>query len=364
MSFSILGIGTALPRHAISQSDAAEIANQFCCDDDDQRRLMTELYERSGVKRRHSVLLLRSDGPSCERQQFFRASPECSRGGPSTEERMREYETHAAPLAIDAARAALNDAAVSANAITHLITVSCTGFSAPGIDRALVGALELSPGVTRTHIGFMGCHGALNGLRVARAFAESDPNAVVLLCAVELCSLHHACDWNLERIIANSLFADGAAAVVGRAGPNSATPLWNVVSDGSAIIPNSQEAMSWRISNHGFQMTLSRRVPELIRQNLGRWLGWWLRSCGMTVDQIAAWAIHPGGPRILSVCAEVLDLPDEQLADSRTILEECGNMSSPTILFILDRLRRTRTKRPCVALGFGPGMAIEAALLK
>ena len=360
MGLTIAGIGTALPMHAIDQADAAEIARRFCCDGDPQRRTITELYGRSGVKRRHSVLLQSSNGPIEGRQSFFRPRATEHDGGPTTEERIQSYEQHAPQLALKAAHDALQDAALSPEAVTHLITVSCTGFSAPGFDLSLIRQLRLSPGVSRTHLGFMGCHGALNGLRIARAFAEAEPAACVLLCAVELCSLHHACGGSLDKIIANSLFADGAAAVVCRAAP---TQGWNLVASGSAIIPDSEDAMSWRITNHGFAMTLSRRVPELIHRHLGRWMNWWLRQNQLSVDRIGCWAIHPGGPRILDAVSKALELDQTQLAESRAVLEELGNMSSPTTLFIMDRLRRRRAPLPCVALGFGPGMAVEAALI-
>jgi predicted naringenin-chalcone synthase len=276
---------------------------------------------------------------------------------------MRAYEAGAAPLAVAAARSALAESEAGPEQVAHLVTVSCTGFHAPGFDFALIRQLGLSPGVARTHLGFMGCHGALNGLRVARALALADPGSFVLLCAVELCSLHHACGWSMEKIIANSLFADGAAALVGRAGDRGGKQAWSLAASGSAVIPDSADAMTWSISDYGFEMTLSRRVPELIRQHLGRWLAWWLGRQGLTLDRVGSWAVHPGGPRILRACAETLGLADDQIADSWAVLEQCGNMSSPTILFILERLRQRRARLPCVALGFGPGMAVEAALI-
>src|SRR5262249_34184924 len=137
--------------------------------------------------------------------------------GPTTAERLRVYAEEAGPLALRAARSALTKAGVDAGQVSHLVTVSCTGFFAPGVDADLIAGLKLSPSVQRTNVGYMGCHGALNGLRVARAYAEADPDAVVLTCAVELCSLHYHYGWDAGRIVANAIFADGAAAVVGRA---------------------------------------------------------------------------------------------------------------------------------------------------
>jgi predicted naringenin-chalcone synthase len=247
--------------------------------------------------------------------------------------------------------------------VTHVVTVTCTGFSAPGFDLALFKELGLSAGVARTQVGFMGCHGALNGLRVARAFVAADPAACVLLCAVEMCSLHHQYGWNAERVVANSLFGDGAAAVVVTAEIGPAGDCYRLLAAGSTLIPDSEDAMSWRIGDNGFLMTLSTRVPALIAANLRGWLDTWLNGLGLTVADVGSWAVHPGGPRILAAVGEALELDRQALAVSRSILAEYGNMSSPTILFILDRMRNLERSRPCVVLGFGPGLAVEAVLL-
>ena len=207
----------------------------------------------------------------------------------------------------------------------------------------------------------MGCHGALNGLRVARAFAATDPDAHVLVSAVELCSLHHQYHWQPDQIVANALFADGsAAAVVRRRG--RATGGWHVV-DQLDVIPDSADTMNWRIGDHGFQMSLSPQVPQVICDTLGPWLAAWLAEHGLDVAHVGCWAIHPGGPRILDACAQAMELDAACLADSQDVLGEFGNMSSPTVLFILDRLRRRDAPRPCVMLAFGPGLTIEAALV-
>ncbi len=277
---------------------------------------------------------------------------------------MRHYAELAPPLAVQAAAAALGPSGVRAGDLTHLVTVSCTGFVAPGVDVALIRSLGLPPTVQRTHIGFMGCHGALNGLRVARAFAAAEPDARVLLCAVELCTLHYHYGWDAQKVIANALFADGAAAVVGV--PAGAAPpgAWRVEATGSCLVPDSADAMSWTVGDHGFEMTLARQVPRLIAVHLRPWLEAWLARHGAALDAVGSWAVHPGGPRILDAVEEGLGLPRAALEPSRAVLRDHGNMSSPTVLFILDRLRAARAPRPCVALGFGPGLVAEAALLR
>jgi alpha-pyrone synthase len=358
MPMLLAGIGTANPPHRIAQADASEIARQFACATAAQERLFHTLYRRAGVESRYSVVLDRSDGPLEERQSFFGPVE------PTTSDRMSRYEAEAGGLAVSAARAALDESGLAPERVTHVVTVSCTGFYAPGFDTALIEQLGLSRAVARTHVGFMGCHGFLNGLRVAKAYVEADPTAVPLVCAVELCSLHHQYGWDSDRIVANALFADGAGAVVG-VGQGAAVggDAYRLIACGSTLVADSADAMSWRIGDRGFQMTLSPRVPDLIGQHLRPWLEGWLGQHGQNLAKVGSWAVHPGGPRILSAVGETLGLHPTALETSHQVLAGFGNMSSPTILFILDRLRRAAAARPCVGLAFGPGLAVEAALL-
>jgi predicted naringenin-chalcone synthase len=276
---------------------------------------------------------------------------------------MERFEADVPGLAKDAALAALEEAGLGAGEITHLVTVSCTGFFAPGLDTAFVDLLGLPATVERTHVGFMGCHGSLNGLRVALALGKSDPGVRVLVSSVELCTLHMAYDWDPDTLVANSLFGDGSAAVVGVGGeapsPNGS---WSLRASGTCRLPDSSDAMSWRIGDHGFRMTLSASVPDIIESHLRGWMEGWLGENGLGLTDVATWAVHPGGPRILNAVGSALGLPEDQNAVSREVLSEFGNMSSATILFILDRLRRQGAPRPCVALAFGPGLVAEGAL--
>jgi predicted naringenin-chalcone synthase len=395
MSFHIAGLGTALPEHQMSQSEATELAQQVVCRSEVQARFLEVLYRNAGVDNRYTALPHRmaiewleahaangsrnyvasGNGNGSDNDHGdVAAGPLSAAGelGPTTAERMEFYQQHAWPLATQAAGQALNQAGLSPTDITHLITVSCTGFSAPGVDVELIRRLALRPTTERVNVGFMGCHGAINGLRVARAIAAADPEARILLCAVELCTLHYRFQWDQERCIGNALFSDGAGAVVGSgtatsgaaAGGATANENWQVTATGSCLLPDSTDAMTWRIGDHGFEMTLSRRVPDLIREHLRPWLVEWLGQNGLGIEDVATWAIHPGGPRILSAVEESLGLDRAATSVSRDVLARHGNMSSPTVLFILDRLRQTAAPRPCVMLGFGPGLMAEAALLK
>ncbi len=360
----LAGIGTALPPHSATQSDTAEVHALLSGLDERRTRTLRALYRRSGVKERWSVVLNRRDGPLLERQDLFAPGPEGSLG-PATSERMACYAEWAPRLATEAGVRALTDAGIDARRVTHLVTVSCTGFVAPGIDAGVVEGLGLAPTVERTHVGFMGCHGALNGLRVARGFAAADPHAVVLVAAVELCSLHYAYSWNPDLLVANSLFGDGAGAVVitgdGIPAPNA--PGWRIRSSGTILFGSSRDDMTWRIGDHGFLMTLSPRVPDLLADSVRPWLDEWLGAHGLALDEVATWAIHPGGPRILEAVERAAGLDRSATDLSREVLAGHGNMSSATVLFLLERLRREGAALPAVALAFGPGLAAEGMLV-
>jgi len=361
MKFTILGQGVGLPPYSISQKDAVEYAKRYSCHDDEQRRILPALYRMSGVKRRHSILLSAPEGES-ERQHYFPEPDSPTDKGPTISARMMLYEQKAPPMAVEASRKALSDGGVKPEEVTHLITVSCSGFGSPGVDIRLMQDLGLRNTVQRVHVGFMGCHGALNGLRAARGIGESEPEARVLVCAVELCSLHYHYGWDPEQVIANALFADGSAAIVGRASNGEVPDAWRVAATGSCLIPESEDAMTWHIRDNGFVMSLSARVPDLICTHLKGWMETWLGEHGLKLDDIKSWAVHPGGPRILTSVAKALELDKEALAVSKEILRDYGNMSSPTILFIVNRLREQQAERPCVALAFGPGLMAEAVL--
>jgi predicted naringenin-chalcone synthase len=362
MSFQIVGLGTAVPSELVTQEDAARLAVELWGGNTSRVATIPVLYRRAGVRTRHSVVLQSSTNGEPAKQSFYSVAEDRGDRGPSTGDRMRRYESDALELATRAANDSLDHAAWRAESISHLVTVSCSGFSAPGVDIGLIEQLGLRRNVSRTHVGFMGCHGALNGLRVAGALAAANPGARVLLSCVELCSLHQQYTNDAQQIVANALFSDGAAAVVGETGA-AGVGEWAVADQRSLLLPGTAELMSWRIGDHGFEMTLSPRVPEVIRDSLRPWMTDWLATHRLAIEDIRGWAIHPGGPRILTACADALGLDYSQLGPSQSILAMYGNMSSPTVLFILERLREQQVTPPCVVLAFGPGLAVEGALI-
>lgn len=371
---AILGIGTSTPAHA-PQTFAREFAIARCCDTPRQEDFLRRVYDHSGVLERGTVLADSAGDTPLEQQiaGFYPPRTAPDDRGPTTARRMLAYAQHAPELATQAATQALASAGVAASQITCLITVSCTGFFAPGMDAQLIQRLGLPRHVQRMQIGFMGCHGAFNALAQARHIALADPrdprapSARVLICCTELCSLHLAYGFDPQRIVANALFADGAAACVVAPADADALPdvlpLYHCLDTASLLIPDAPDSMTWIIGDHGFEMTLSPNLPETIRRHLPAWIGAFLNKHGLTIADIKRFAVHPGGPRILQAVEEALELEHESLQASRTILAKHGNMSSGTILFVLEELARTAGEGPCLAIGFGPGLMAEAMLL-
>lgn len=343
-------IGTATPDFDLEQSRAAEIAAELMRLSEKRGRSLATLYGQAGVRTRQTAIAEQG------RSTFFEPVGE---HGPGTGERILRYRAVAPGLALAASVEALERSGVEASRVTHLVLVTCTGFHAPGVDVGLIRSLGLPASVQRTTVGYMGCHGAINGLRVAGALASADPSATVLLCCVEICSVHFQYRPVDGAVTANALFGDGAAAcVVTGAGDGPRLRAF-----GSVLFDDSEQDMGWRIGDHGFVMSLSARVPTLLEERVGSWVDGWLDGMGMTRHDIGSWAVHPGGPRIVEGVRRGLGLSGGQVADALEVLAAHGNMSSPTILFILRRMLERGDPFPIAALAFGPGLAGEAVLI-
>lgn len=364
MSITILGIGTATPQRQIAQTDAATLAAGFANVEPGRERTLAAIYRQTRIRTRGSVLL-EEPAEQAFAQSFYPPAIDADDSGPSTAARMARYQALAGGLATTAARSALASALVSPEDITHLVTCSCTGFANPGVDLELVQVLGLSATVARTHVGFMGCHGAFNALRVADAFATADSTNVVLVVCVELCSLHFQYGSRSDHVVANSIFADGAGAVVGvgPGHPRGAEPgAWRLVAQASRVLADSADQMGWQIGDNGFEMSLSAQVPGTIGRDIGQFVEAALGRQCLALGDVRSWAVHPGGPRVLASVQEAIGLPPAALEVSHAVLAEHGNMSSATILFILERLIQ-EAAAPCVAMAFGPGLTAELAVL-
>jgi predicted naringenin-chalcone synthase len=347
----LLGLGTAVPQRVMPQADWVPIADRIAPASVD-RSVTERLARRSGIERRHCDTADRPGEPT-----FYPADP--AGLGPGTSARMVRFSAAARPLAATAAGRALAAAGTLPGRVTHVVTASCTGFEAPGPDQWLVEDLGLPPTVRRTHVGFMGCHAAVNALAVAASVVRADPQARVLVCCVEICSVHLHYGERLDRLIANTLFADGAAAAV--VGSEGSGPRLHAFD--SVLLPDSRDQMAWTVGDHGFEMTLGARVPEILQARVGPWIRGVLDRHGLSIAGTGGWAIHPGGPRVIEAVLASLGLPESCGAASREVLRDFGNMSSATLLFILERLQLARAPRPWVGMAFGPGLAGESVLV-
>ncbi|MEV8219179.1 type III polyketide synthase [Microbacterium sp. NPDC077391] len=340
------------------------------------RRLIATSFDGAGVETRHTVLDELDPTAEIDAPQFLDRTTGALLE-PGTAARNDIYAREADRLFVEVARRSLDaDPDISASDITHVVTVSCTGFHAPGPDYAVVRGLGLPAAVQRYHLGFMGCYAALPALRAAAQFCRADPDAVVLVASVELCTLHLRSSDDPDAIIASSLFADGAAAalVTARRLP-TAVPGLVIDAFHTALIPDGEGDMAWTVGDTGFEMVLSTRVPQLIGMHIHDALGaLWQgdddiadRLDGQSIGEIVQhWAIHPGGRSILDRVQERLALDDAQLRPAREVLRTHGNMSSATVLFVLQRILEhegPRSGERVAAMAFGPGLTAESALL-
>ncbi|MFC4019800.1 type III polyketide synthase [Micromonospora sp. GCM10011542] len=340
----IAGLGTAQPPSA-AQDELWEgfFSRHFT---GTTRALAQRIFANSGVTRRQAAVnpLLEdvSDWP--------------------TERRMRRYQVEALPLGKEAVGRALTAAGLGAGDIGMFIVCSCTGYATPGLDILLARDLGMAPDTQRIFVGHMGCYAALPGLGAASDFVTARGRPALLLCA-ELTSLHiqpSTARVDTQQIVSHALFSDAAvAAVVTPGGPGYAVREVTSVTDTSTA-----DHMTWDVTDAGFRMGLSPKVPQVLSAHVRKLVDDLLARHGATIAEVDGWAVHPGGPRILNVVERELALPPQALAASRATLDEHGNCSSPTVLLILDRLYRSApAPQRIVMLAFGPGLTLYAALL-
>lgn len=341
---SLLGLGTANPTLRWSQEDLA-----------------TEMAAIWGL-RGEALERWRRIVAGSEIDQRCGVLPVRDVVGMSTAQRMAAYEAHAPALAAEAARRALERSNVPPERVTDVLVVTCTGFAAPGVDVELIRRLGLRADVRRTIIGFMGCFGAMTGLRTAAGATSADPAGVALLVCVELCSLHMRADRDVQNQVAAALFADGAAAAVvaGREarGLGEGAVIARVGPSHSRLIERGRDWMSWRITDDGFAMTLTREVPAALRRCIGQFV------TSTVPPQPRTLVVHPGGPGILDAVGAGLALDGrDDLDAARAVLRRSGNMSSATVLYVLEEALRRGGELPALLMAFGPGLSVEGQVL-
>jgi predicted naringenin-chalcone synthase len=369
MPITLHAVGTALPENRYPQAYIREVMGAWIGGERRTDKLLDRVYRASGIDARYSVLNDFQPQRSAEQPSPFFTLDGVFRS-PSTGERNAIYTEHAPKLATAAARDALDHAGdIAPGDITHLITVSCTGFYTPGVDLHLVEALGLPSNVERYHLGFMGCFAAFPALRMARAFCAADPNAVVLVVTVELCTIHLQPSADVDSVLSASVFADGAAAGIVTTRPHSGPlrPL-SIEHTATAVTRDGAEDMAWTIGDHGFDMVLTSYVPRVLEAEAGEALAP-LFVNGVAPADVRWWAVHPGGRAIVDKVQQSMQLGDEQVAASRAVLARVGNMSSVTVLFVLRELMDRTQPGPTAgewvaAMAFGPGLTVDSALLR
>ncbi|MBT2247632.1 type III polyketide synthase [Arthrobacter sp. BHU FT2] len=376
MTVYVRSLETAVPATKLIQTEARDV---FAAQPGLNRlgtRLVSTCFDSAAIDTRYTAVdeltnEFRSDNP-----QFYDRDSGLLLN-PSTKVRNDIFAREATRLFVGAARAAVEACPeLELLDITHLVTVSCTGFFNPGPDYKIVRELGLDPAVQRYHLGFMGCYAAFPALRAAKLFCEADPDAVVLVVCAELCSLHVRTSNDPDTIMGSALFADGAAAAVVTGNPAARDhALLQLDHFETVLTPVGEDSMAWNIGDNGFEMVLGNYVPHIIDDHIVGALQPLLARepnlAALPYTGITHWAIHPGGRSILDKVQSRLSLTDEQLVPAREVLRNYGNMSSATVLFVLRHIleqdtaqqgRDTGSERIC-SMAFGPGLTVETALL-
>ena len=348
-----------MPRYRHQQKDILAFMQEAYGLDEVDKRKLGFVYKQSEIETRYSVI--QDFTPSADDRTFIPA--DTSLPFPNLDQRMEIYEREALPLALEAIEKCLTGP-IDASDITHLITVSCTGMSAPGLDLQIMEALDMEPDIFRTSVNFMGCYAAIHALKMAKMICDSEKeNANVMIVALELCTLHFQQDYTPDNAASSLLFADGAAAVVVS---NNISVKKGIQLKGfySQVNLKGKQDMSWALSSKGFLMKLSSYVPQLIQADIAALVEKALGKHELTVADIAHWCIHPGGKKILEAIQQQMHLCDCQMQHAKEVLSNYGNMSSPTILFVLKEIMESvdikETNPNIFGVAFGPGLTMES----
>ena len=361
----ISSIGTSVPPNKIAQKDILRFMQRHLSLDSEGDKKLNVLYRASGIESRYSVL---SDYAQEVSNYSFYPPNDVLEPFPDLEKRMDIYEREAIKLAVQAVKTCLQETNVLPKDVTHLITVSCTGMYAPGIDIDLVQQLGMPTSTSRTNVNFMGCYAAFNGLKIANDIVHNDPEAKVVMVCVELCSIHFQKTNDEDNLLSSALFADGAASVLIEGTKGLKFPMLEMSAFHSDLALTAKADMSWKIGNMGFLMKLSPKVPDTIRAGIKQLTDRLLAKLDLTKEEIDFYAIHPGGKRILEVIEQELCISKVDNIYAYETLKQYGNMSSCTVLFVIKRLIDNQAdlahKKNILSFAFGPGLTLESMLLK
>lgn len=348
-----------MPEYKHAQDDILSFMQNVYALNEVEKRKLRFLYRQSAIDYRYSTIPDYS--LSAADWQFYPATENLD-PFPTLESRMDWYQNTAAALSINAVEDCLAGK-MNKKDITHLITVSCTGMAAPGLDLQVTEMMGLPENIFRTSVNFMGCYAAIHAMKIADAICRSNENARVVIVCTELCTLHFQKEKTQDNLSSSLLFGDGSAAML-MVPKTFKQPGPHVESFYSRIGFGGKEHMSWTLSSSGFLMSLSAYIPELIEQDFHDLLKRALSNCGLEKSDVTHWCIHPGGKRILAAIAKSAGIADEMLCFSDKILSEYGNMSSPTILFVLKEiLKEEQENKKILGAAFGPGLTMETFVL-
>lgn len=357
----LISIGTAVPQHLTAQDTILDFMHAAYHNEVASRKLSV-LFTNSGIEKRYSAL------PDFDKKRnkhvFFNGVASKA----TVDHKMDVFKEEAVPLALSAIRNAFEkiNSSVSAFKVTHLITVSCTGLYSPGLDAVLIKELGLPVDIFHTSVNFIGCNAAFHALKIADLITKSDGKARVLIVCVELCTLHFQPKNDHDNLLSNTIFGDGAAAVILTADEDAVRHNYKGLTVNgfySLLLDEGKDLMGWNITPHNFEMVLSAAIPGFIGKELGTIIDKVFTHFSITRKSTIKWAVHPGGKRILDTIQKELQLNSTELHHSYHVLKEYGNMSSPTILFVLNELMETASENQTVlSMGFGPGLSIETAL--
>ncbi len=354
MSF-ISHISTKTGDYSVSQLEMLNYLEKHYQDDFGARKYKALMRDKS-IETKHSVLP--DFQPDAKVFKLFKEYYQ-----PTTEERMAVYKNEALKLSALVCEKTILNAKINISEITHIIAISCTGMYAPGLEIDLMSALNLNQNTQRHAINFMGCYAAFHGFRLADMICKTNENAKVLMVTVELCSLHFNNKTNDDNLLSTYLFSDGAAACLVST-QKQVGPAFEIFDYHSVLIPEGKKDMAWELTAHGFEMVLSREVPKHIESKIDEAANLFFTKNNLKTDEIKHFAIHPGGNSILKAFENGLGINNEQLKNSYEVLKTCGNMSSSTVLFVLEKYLENPDEGWVYSAAFGPGLSIENALLK
>jgi predicted naringenin-chalcone synthase len=355
----IISIGTASPPYSVDQNTILDYM-QHAYDNETASRKLNALFHSSGIYKRYSAVP-DFDGRHHPDNFFSRPIPEI-------EKRLGKFKETAVELAIQAVSNALEKlhTDIVTMEFSHLITVTCTGILAPGIDSMLMEKLELPNDIFHTSLNFLGCNAAFPSMKIADAIARTEANARILVVCVELCTLHFQPKDNTDNLLSNTIFGDGAAAYIvvndEYARLNNLRGL-NMKGHYASLLHDGKDLMGWNITPVNFEMILSPKIPDFIGDNMLELMPKIWRNLQLLPEKIDYWAVHPGGRKILDIFKKKMNLGDEKMVYSYRILNDFGNMSSATILFVISEILKNNLKQGDIvfSMGFGPGISIDTS---